>query len=211
MEKDSKLTEEIHTHLGCGSDTIQEIFHSKNTRVFSAEKYYKGSATPRVNEILEINNCDYVILLAIEERVDWGRDHQPVEGALYKLIITDDQYLISKAKLDQKILLEKSKQLNYKNLNQFERNLKEYLEQNEVIDIKVSFQQKDLFKNSFSGRSIWNVDKKQWQLKHQWHDFNDLEKVNDYMDLRANRYRNKLLSIFFDQKENSFSFVFTGG
>jgi hypothetical protein len=179
------------------------IYTFKNVNIYEYTEYFAGDKqeSSLIGTIINISQKKYLILDVIQERVDWGRDHQPVRGVYFKLIMTDDERKISSKEILQNI--EK-----HEEIKMFKQKLKVFLDDNPEIEIEVLYDQKDIFRTTYPGRSIWNKDDKKWFLKHQYADFQNLSKDTFPSTHGIVMYNNEYISVETDRIQSYFHFRF---
>lgn len=195
---------------------IEKIFSFKGVNIYEITEFFSNDSgksivsDPKRGDLIKIKGVEYVIIHAIEERVDWGKDHETsIKGVYFKLILTDDAKLLGSEKRLQQRRKEENVRVEKKNSETFIAELRAFLEGRDVINVSVIFQQKDNFKQAFSGRTKWNSQEKTWSLKFKDEDFTNLAKDTSRSNFNTIVWKSGKLRVYKNSSSGEFLFGFS--
>ena len=154
------------------------IYEHGKYKIYEAEVYEaSGSLPAQIGHIyIDANREEYAILDKIDSYTNWGKDHQPgINGVGYILLLTDD----ASKRIDARHKTE-----NHRKEMQEEWNtnwklyftaLESKIASSSEIAVKVSFADKELFKQTFGNKASWNKEQKSWALNHNMDDMDRLK------------------------------------
>lgn len=164
------------------------IYEHGKYKIYEAEVYEaSGSLPAQIGHIyIDANSEEYAIIDKIDSYTNWGKDHQPgIDGVGYILLLTDDDSKIIHARFKtEKYRKEMHEEWN-SNWNLYFKALQSQIASNSEIAVKVSFADKETFKQTFGNKARWNKAQKTWALNH---DVDDMDKLKVDAFLQNNEF-----------------------